>query len=848
MQARKLRKTLASLLDIYARHGDATAFAERRGLRTARRSYRWVVETARQIARELEARGIKRGDRVVLWAANSAEWAAAFWGCCLRGATVVPLDVGSTDDLAARVIAQTQAKLLLHDGVQRAEERAVPLAALLQQAARQPTDPLSLDQSDADDLAEIIYTSGTTAEPRGVCLTHRNLLANIAPIESETRKYLKWERLVHPIRFLDLVPLSHVFGQFMGLFIPPLIGGEVHFQHSLNPAEVIATTKRERISVIVAVPRLLDSLREQIEREWAARATFNEKQRLLDRAAHMSVIGRWLAFRDVHKLFGWKFWAFIVGGATLRPETESFWRRLGFAVIQGYGMTETAALIALNHPFRARSGAVGRALPASEIKLAENGEILVRGEAVARGYWTGRLEPVADDQGWLHTGDLGELDAEGNIIFKGRRKDVIVTAAGMNIYPEDLEAALRRQPEVRDACVVRLEEDGREEPLAVLLLAGAADDPTSAAARAVERANELLAPHQRIRRWTIWPEPDFPRTPTQKIKRREVLARLRTPAPAARDLSELVAQLAGAPQSRAVPPQAKLATDLGLDSFGRIELLSMIEDRFQVSLDEQMITDETTVADLERMIQRDRNTAAAPRYPYADWPRRFPFTWLRALFFYALVWPLVRLMARPQITGRQRLRELSAPALFIANHVTMIDQALILVALPPRFRHRLAIAMDGELLRAWRWPDCSLPLLARWRLRAQYALVVALFNVFPLPQRSGFRRSFSVAGELVDRGWSLLVFPEGRRTETGKMGPFRQGVGLLATQLGLPVVPIKLEGLFELKEQRRRTAPPGQIRVLIGEPLRFAADRDPAEATRELEASVAHLTPAARRA
>jgi len=836
-----VRRTLARLLDVYARHGDATAFAERSGLRTVRRSYRWVVDTARQVARELEARGIQRGDRVILWAANSAEWAAAFWGCCLRGAAVVPLDVGTPDDLRARVLAQTQAKLLLHDAAQRVEERAVTLAMLLQQAARHPTEPLPLDQSDADDIAEIIYTSGTTAEPRGVCLTHHNILANLAPIEREAQRYLKWERPVHPIRFLDLVPLSHVFGQFMGLFIPPLIGGEVHFQRSLNPAEVIATVKRERISVIVAVPRLLDSMREQIEREWAARGILDKKRRLLDRAAHMSAIKRWLAFREVHKLFGWKFWAFIVGGATLRPETESFWRRLGFVVIQGYGMTETAALIALNHPFRARSGTVGRALPSSEIKLAENGEILVRGEAVARGYWTGRLEPAVDDQGWLHTGDLGELDAEGNIIFKGRRKDVIVTAAGMNVYPEDLEAALRRQPEVRDACVVRLEEDGREEPLAVLLLADTTADATRAAARAVEQANGMLAPHQRIRRWAIWPEPDFPRTPTQKIKRHEVRARLGTSERAAHGLGDLVAQLANATGNKRVPPEAKLATDLGLDSFGRVELLSLLEDRFQVSLDEQMITDETTVADLERMIQRDRVGVASPRYPYADWPRRFPFTWIRVAFFYALAWPLVRLMAHPQITGRERLRELSAPALFIANHVTMVDQALILVALPPRFRHRLAIAMDGELLRAWRWPDPSLPLLTRLRLIAQYALVVALFNVFPLPQRSGFRRSFSVAGELIDRGWSLLVFPEGRRTETGKMEPFRKGVGLLATQLCVPVVPIKLEGLFELKEQRRRTAPHGHVRLCIGGPQRFSADQDPAAVTRELETSVARL-------
>ncbi|CDM66162.1 AMP-binding protein [Pyrinomonas methylaliphatogenes] len=836
-----MRNRLTDLLEIYARHGDAVAFVERRGLRAVRWSYRQVVETAYRVAHELAARGIGKGDRVLLWAANSAEWSIVFWGCCLRGAVLVPLDVSSTRDFVTRVRDQTQAKLLVHGD----EIRPLPsllafsLGELIEQSARHPAESPVSEESAADDAVEIIYTSGTTNEPRGVCLTHRNLLANITPIEREVQKYLRWERLVHPIRFLNLVPLSHIFGQFMGLFIPPLIGGETIFQHSLNPSEIVATTKRERVSVIVAVPRSLDSLREHVINDWATRGELEERRELLSKAKAFSIARRMLCFRDVHRRFGWKFWAFVVGGATLAEETEIFWRRLGFAVIQGYGMTETAALIALNHPLKSKSGTVGRALPSNEVKLAENGEILVRGDAVARGYWTGKLEPVTDDQGWLHTGDLGELDAEGNIRFKGRRKDVIVTSSGVNIYPEDLEAVLRRQPEVRDACVVRIEDErGGEEPLAVLLLEGGPRE----AKRAIERANELLASPQQIRRWAIWPEPDFPRTPTQKIKKREVLARLGLPSSTTADrgdlLNDLIAQLTGIESG--LRPEMKLSTDLALDSLGRIELLSALENRLQVHFDEAAITEETTIGDLERMA-RALSPTRSPQYPYADWPRRFPFTWLRIIFFYALMLPLVRLLARARFYGTERLRDLTGPALFVANHVTMVDHALILAALPARLRHRLAIAMDGELLREWRWPEKTLGWLTRLRLLGQYFLVAALFNVFPLPQRGGFRRSFAIAGELVDRGWSLLVFPEGRRTETGEMDRFRQGAGLLATQLDIPIIPVKLLGLFELKKQRRFSAPPGHIRVVLGAPLRFARNSDPAQATQELEDRVKRL-------
>src|ERR1043166_6197649 len=227
------RQTLLSYLDDYAPRGAhsrsarETVFVDHRGLRTVRWSYAQLVREAHRFASDLEARGVRRGDRVLLRGENSPEWAAAFWGCCLLGAIVVPLDKGSTPEFVSSVEKQTAAKLVitnpLFDDISR---------------VRGISSPKDLT---ADAIVEIIYTSGTTSEPKGVVLTHCNLLANIEPIEKEIKKYLKWERLFHPIRFLNLVPLSHVFGQFMGLFVPQLLGSEVHFQESLNPAEIVRT-------------------------------------------------------------------------------------------------------------------------------------------------------------------------------------------------------------------------------------------------------------------------------------------------------------------------------------------------------------------------------------------------------------------------------------------------------------------------------------------------------------------------------------------------------------------------------------------------------------------------------
>src|SRR6185437_7773902 len=211
-----------------------------------------------------------------------------------------------------------------------------------------------------DDLVEIVFTSGTTAEPKGVCLTHRNLLANIAPIEKEFNRYRRWERLVHPLRFLCLLPLSHVFVQLLGMFIPQLLGAEVYFSESYKPSQIISTVKKRRINVVVTVPRVLEPLREKI------RVDVSDDE--LRAAKNRHFLRNWWAFRNVHRQFGWRFWAFVTGGATLETDTETFWRRLGYAVIQGYGMTETASLTSLSHPFRMRRGSIGKPVAGQEVK------------------------------------------------------------------------------------------------------------------------------------------------------------------------------------------------------------------------------------------------------------------------------------------------------------------------------------------------------------------------------------------------------------------------------------------------------------------------------------------------
>jgi long-chain acyl-CoA synthetase len=294
---------------------------------------------------------------------------------------------------------------------------------------------------------------------------------------------------------------------------------------------------------------------------------------------------------------------------------------------------------------------------------------------------------------------------------------------------------------------------------------------------------------------------------------------------------------------RKLDPAATLEADLKLDSLGRVELLSALEDRYQVEIDEAAFTAATTVGDIERVVRRGAYDVAGARpYPRTRWSQRWPVTWLRVAFLYAVSLPLVWWMARPRTRGREHLRALRGPALFVCNHVTRADQALVLWALAGRHRRRLAIAMEGEMLRDWRHAPPGTHRFKRLRELAQYALVVACFNVFPLPRRSGFRRSFAFAGESVDRGYSVLVFPEGHRSPDGRLRPFMAGAGLLATKLGVPVVPLHLGGLGRLKQEDRYFASPGEVTLAVGEPIVFPRDEDAARVAAELERRVADLS------
>jgi long-chain acyl-CoA synthetase len=732
------------------------------GFKARHYRYREIAARARAFAARLRDAGIGHDDKIILYGENRPEWIIALWGCLLEGVIAVPIDYRSSREFVDRISAIVEARMVLTGDEAGMYDGGAPAASV---------QPVTIARNQT---AEIIFTSGATAEPKGVIITHGNILANIVPVEREVKKYLRYARPFAPIRFLNLLPLSHMFGQAMATFIPPMLPGVVIFMHGFHPNEILRQIRTRRVSVLVSVPQILEILRAHLIQ------TFPELRQLRPSKGHW--LWRWWRYRKVHRLFGWKFWSFIVGAAPLPADLEAFFSNLGFLVIQGYGLTETAPIVTLNHPFHARQGSVGKPIAGVEVKIGPDGEILVRGENVTSGYFQHPEETArAFQDGWFHTGDIGELKENGELTILGRKKEMIVTPEGLNVFPGDVESVLKEQPGVRDAAVI-----GTDRVQAALILDAGAD-----AEEIVRRANARLADYQRIRGFSIWPNAEFPRTEgTGKLKRLEIARGM--PAPA-------------------------VATDLDVP-LENLTSLERVERIVALGLDETEIAGPaSTVAD------------------FPTWNRGALAHAARRIFLPGFLLPLNRIFAHVHTTGLDNLKDLQPPVIFASNHQSYMDVPSILSALPPRWRYRAAPAMRKEFFDDHFHGRSFTNSL-------NYYLSALFFNCFPIPQREpGALATLRYIGELSNGQWCLLIFPEGIMTDAGEIARFQPGVGMIAAKLGIPVVPIRIRGMDRVLHPSWRMARPGRVDIAFGPALRLPSDDDYRALAKQVEDAVRKL-------
>jgi long-chain acyl-CoA synthetase len=544
------KRTLVDLLEgAAARYGDRTALRLRRddGTRQAW-SYRELDRRGRLAAWRLRSRGLAPGDRLLTWSPSCPELAAVYFGAMRAGLILVPLDLRMAPDAIRRIADRSEARQLV---IGTGREAPDPAEADLDHLPVATTDDLCAEpgagfpsdwearvaawaRPTPDDVYLLVYTSGTTGTPKGVTLTHANTIAGVDG----------FHEIVPDIeyRIVSLLPMSHLFEQAIGLYLTLDLGADILYVRTLNPRVLLEAMREHRMTGMVVVPQLLDLVWGSIEREVERQGRTATFQRARAIARRLPMAARRRIFRDsVHARFGGHLRLFVSAGAFLPPTLQQAWEDMGVVVMQGYGATETgsgAATTWRKHPL----GTVGRPLPGVEMRIVEDGEIQFRGPTVTRGYWQdpGATAAAFTDDGFYRSGDLGHLDEKGRLVLHGRKRDMIVLPNGFNVFPEDVENALRVAG-IRDSVVLETE-PGRIEAIVLAptiqgrvpaggtaVTAAAAFTPGTDMDRiradvdaAVKAANGTLAVHSRVVAWRFWPDVDFPRTHTMKVKRDQV--------------------------------------------------------------------------------------------------------------------------------------------------------------------------------------------------------------------------------------------------------------------------------------------------------------------------------------
>lgn len=790
------------------KNSEKSALKMRMSFRTKTLSYNEVYNLAKKVSLFLKENDIHKGDKVLVCAPNSPYWICIYWGCLLRGAIIVPLNIQTSQYVIQKIADQTEAKIIFKHLFFRYElsseikqffiEHLVDLIQDLNINDFQTTEIFP------EDLVQIMYTSGTTGDPKGVMLTHHNLYSNLQTISQIIKVNVN-------DRILSILPLSHIYEQTIGFLLPYSKGVEIVYAHSY--AAIRQLIGENKITKMIAVPEFLQLIMGRIEAE----IEIKNRMQLLKNLRKISLkinnkfISR-ILFYPILKSLG-KLNTIASGGAPLDPELETNWLAMGIDILQGYGLTETSAVISSNTPGDIKVGSVGKPIPNVQVKIADDKEILVKGPNVFVGYYKNeeKTKEVFTHDDWFKTGDLGEFDAEGYLYIKGRKKYMIKGPGGQNVYPEDIEIELNKINGVVDSCVLGFERKSGLEIHAVILMNSSQKlDPQEI----VTQVNNNLSSYQHINAWTIWPAIDFPRTPTRKIKKEEVRKFLNCQKENAvkkenqtsSRLMQILAHITSVDISK-INNETKIVPDLQLDSLRRVELVSWIEEDLESVIDETDITPKTTVADLEEMIKINKSVKSNNKlrtWTFSPW--LFPIKWILQNF----VLLITRFFVKINVEGLQNLNNLQFPVIFMPNHISYIDALVLELAMPKKIRKTLSFAAARDVL---------------YDQYKNYALFIEIaFNSFPIQrgEHENIKQGLDNIGQMLDLGYSVVLFPEGRMSKTGTLQDLRRGAGLIATEMDAWIVPVKIIGTNDIVPYDKVFfTKQGSVTVRLGKPIKF---------------------------
>jgi long-chain acyl-CoA synthetase len=803
------------LIESANNYRDKHAFEIKRGYRYEHYTYRNSLSIVKNVAAYLSSLGLSKGDKVSLWAPNSPEWVFVFFACMYKGIIVVPIDVRTSAETASKFIDETSAKLIFLSKVNsyklKRNTKKIYIDDILRISSKftnvANNEPVKINEND---LAEIVYTSGTTGDPKGVRLTHKNIRSNVSAIVEVFKTNSDY-------RFLSILPLSHTYEQSVCLFSPMSIGITVVYLPYVSSIKIIEALVHKKINCIVTVPEVLKlmytNINEEIEKKHL-KLLFN----ILLKASSIYPVHffRRSLFSMIHNYLGGHIKYMICGGAPLEKQVERFWNLVGIPILQGYGMTETGTVISMNTFEDRNMYSVGKVLPNIELKITKEGKIFVKGPNVFPGYFKREdLTRTVFEDGWLETGDVGYLDSGNYLHIIGRTKFMIALHDGKKVYPEDIEAKINTYPHVDDSCVVGVDRNGEEVVHCVLIT-----DKPKKADDLIKRINKSLEQHQKIREYSIYPRKKFPMTASFKIKRAEVANWVATkeipqnPEISSNEsdkLIEILSAISGKNHG-SIKNSQFLVKDLGVDSLKRLEIVSLIEDRLAVIISEDNINEHTTVKSLSELVKRSSKFTKINKF--RDWPLEPLPSRIRFFFQTFILFPFVRLFTSPKINRIETLKNLEYPVIFVFNHTSHLDVPLLLYLLPKDIRNKTCVAAARDY-----WFNTQL-----------FSFLITLFfNAFPLVRKGPIKASVDYIGEILDKDYNIVFAPEGTRSMKGNLQSFKTGIGFIATQMQVPIVPVMIEGLHDILPKGKYFPKRGKTIISIGEPMKFKLDSDPVD-------------------
>jgi long-chain acyl-CoA synthetase len=866
-------------------------------------TYAELHRMAESVGRWVTESGFAHASRLAIVADNHPRWVAAYLGIIAAGCTVVPLDTALHADQLAKLLKDSGTSALFCDArhTQAAREAVAGLniGLVLMDPDRAADNSIREHwlanlpaifeggpgkfrsaSSAAEDLASLLYTSGTTADPKGVMLTHANFLGEVEAV-------FDWVDLGPTDALLGVLPMFHVLAQMANLLLPLVKGSRVVYLETLNTTELLRALRERNITAFAVVPQFFYLIHERIYQEVAKRGVLTQKvfqglvrcNRILRK---VGINAGPILFSKVHETLGKKMRYLVTGGSRFDPQIAADFHDLGIDVLQAYGLTETTAAVFANSPTDNVIGSVGKALKGVEGKIVyatndsqpheedgpATGEVALRGAVVMKGYWN-RPDATAAvlREGWFYTGDLGYLDTDGNLFLTGRKKEVIVLSNGKNIYPEEVEAHYLKSPYIKELAVMGLEGnpgEGGDRLHAVIV-------PNFDALRQkkivnakevirfdIEGLSQQIASTKRIGSYEIWQE-DLPRTTTRKIKRFEVEKRVKAnqerrtnddaELPSEQPLSAddvawldqpkvqqalKIVRESGCSAPQALRPTHNLELDLGLDSMQRVELLSQIEEQLGGNVEESRLAEIYTVRDLvDAVLQSAASGEGSPgtRTAFAGWkailaeepdpadvislarPR------LISNAFWYTVSRLVQVIALDRcdlhVRGIEKLPR-TGPYILSSNHQSYLDPLILASILPPKVFDKVFAVGTSEIFGKG------------FMLRLAHSLRIVVVdpdaNLIPAMRAGAFG---------LRQGRSLILYPEGERSIDGTPRIFKKGAAILSIHMQVPIVPIAIEGLFEVWPRNKPFQGFAPVTMVFGEPILPPPESEASEAAYE---------------